>query len=291
MNILLIINYNSIDDIEIFFKYNIEAITLYDKIIIVDNNSNELSKQKLLETTKLQKKIEIVWNSLNSGYSGGLNCGINYINENYNYESISFSNFDVILSKNTVKCLIERIDKNNIHIAAPRMINYKGVILDSAWKKNTVFRSIIKNSLILSKLTRKANFYSKFSPETDVYAVQGSFFISTRKAIDFIYPIDERLFLYSVEDYISHKIHSNNMRVCIFGDLDYVHYHDYSTRKIKSEMYHFKLIFKDKRTFLKHIYKFNKLEMSLVTLSYWLFYIERLLVLIIKRKMLVKSHD
>ena len=87
----VIINYNY-SDTTMRLIDNIKDYKVLKEIVIVDNNSTDDSVKKLEKVTN--KKITLLVNSENKGYSGGMNLGAKYLLEKYKDINIIFSNSD-----------------------------------------------------------------------------------------------------------------------------------------------------------------------------------------------------
>ena len=86
--------------------------TCTDMIVIVDNCSDDNSKVIFREKYKYENKVETVENSVNSGYAGGNNFGIQYCLEKYYFDAIWVVNNDSYVEADAltpmVDLLIER---------------------------------------------------------------------------------------------------------------------------------------------------------------------------------------
>ncbi len=104
---ILLLNWNSFDDIEKCINQIFKSEFTRYRVILIDNNSDEIDKNKIVELfnklkIKFEDKIYLVKNSENFGYAGGNNAGYDYLKENNLAGDILILNPDVLISENTL---------------------------------------------------------------------------------------------------------------------------------------------------------------------------------------------
>ena len=104
---IIIVNYNGADDTIQCVK-SLKQINIYNKIkiIIVDNNSNQLDKEKLLS---LNLETEIIFSKSNQGFAIANNIGISKAIEE-GIDNILLLNNDTIVTENSLNYMINTLE-------------------------------------------------------------------------------------------------------------------------------------------------------------------------------------
>jgi len=130
---ILILNYNNflktIDCINSIFKSKYKKY----KIIIIDNNSSDNSKNNLNKWIKINKynSIQLIHNSRNGGYAYGNNKGIEIALKNEDCKYIWVLNNDALIDENTLLELINYSDSSDMTIYGSKIINYNDSKIES----------------------------------------------------------------------------------------------------------------------------------------------------------------
>lgn len=96
----------------------LKAINDKSYIVVVDNNSNDGSFEKLVEHYKTNKKVVVIESSDNAGFSSGNNIGIRYALKN-NTDFILLLNNDTEIDRRMVDELVTKADENTVTV--PKM--------------------------------------------------------------------------------------------------------------------------------------------------------------------------
>ena len=195
---IIIVNYN----VEYFIKKCIESIkdtissSKYE-IIVVDNNSTDNSLQILKNNFK---KITIIENENNLGFSKAVNIGI----KNSSGKYIALINPDIFFVEDTLmilrKYLIENID---VGIVGCKVLNPDGTFQLSSRRSFPDIFSLFSKQVGLSMLFPNSKFFSKYNQtyisldeiqKTD--SISGACMMFKRNIIRRIGYFDERFFLY-----------------------------------------------------------------------------------------------
>lgn len=133
---ILIANFNGKDILKTCLPSLFKLEYPKDKyeVIVVDNNSSDGSVEFL---EKNHEKVRIVRNSQNLGYVG-INSALKYCNSNYIY----FLNNDIKLDKNSMKFLVEEMEKDSsIGMTAHTAINYfdKDKVSGGTWVSRAMY--------------------------------------------------------------------------------------------------------------------------------------------------------
>lgn len=262
-NVLILLNYNDYKTTSDFL-HKVKEYKNIDKIVVVDNCSldNSFKKLKKFEC----KKIDVIENNHNSGYAAGNNYGIKYAIKNYTPDNIIVSNPDVIFEDNVVKIMEDYLLKNKkVGMIAPQMKNNK-----IKFYKYDFVECIISLFLILGK------FYKSSIPKDDIW-IPGSLFMMPVKVYNDIDCFDENTFLYCEEAIISRKLESKNYKLKILKNIEYIHNHSVTIKKIyKSKMIPFNIYYKSLYYYCCHYLNINWIQKVIFKLFYSLAYCERL---------------
>lgn len=90
-----------------------------DKIIVVDNHSDEQNKQQLISLTEGKKNIEILWMEDNLGGAGGFENGMRYAKEKYDPDWYWIMDDDAYPRNDTLEKLLRHSGQENLGCLAP----------------------------------------------------------------------------------------------------------------------------------------------------------------------------
>lgn len=116
----------------LLFEETVKAVEAFEEkidtdnyqIVIVDNNSNNGSYEKLSDYFKDRKEIHLIHNSDNLGFSAGNNRGISYARKLGNFDFILVSNNDVYLNCDNLASNLEKeYSISPFAVAGPSIIN------------------------------------------------------------------------------------------------------------------------------------------------------------------------
>lgn len=193
---ILLLNWNSSDDIQICINQIIKSNFNQYRLILIDNNSNQIDKDELILfynkfRLELKNEIYLMKNYENFGYAGGNNRGYEYLRQNNLDGDILILNPDVLISENTLEQLKIVLDSDNtIGAVMCRTVNDNEKIL---------YDYIAMNGLEQKWLVSDRDFV-----ETDY--VVGSCMLLRREVIDKIGLFNEKFFMYWEEVDLSFRI-------------------------------------------------------------------------------------
>lgn len=234
-NSFLIINYNDYESTSSLLN-NIKNYTCLDKIVVVDNASNDGSYEKLIEKYQTQN-ISIIKNVANNGYASAINFGVKYLEEKLGESNIIVSNADIVIyCEEDLTQLIQSKNKD-CAILAPIIKEHTG--LNRGWKIPTPLQDGLLNLVFIHKFIRPLLIYYKDKHYHDelveVEAVSGCFFLIDSKYLKQVKYFDENTFLYYEENIISKKIETIHKKIIINTKVEVLHNHSISIDKsIKS---------------------------------------------------------
>ena len=262
---IVILNYNSYD-LTLKLVKNLETKIGIEKIIIIDNNSTNDSVNHLRNIKN--KKIILIENKENRGYSAGNNIGIKYLIKNFeSIKYIGILNPDIeIKEKNTFIELIEKLEKENkLGIISPLMLmNGK---LDKkliSWKLPQKFDNIF-NCL---GVTKKIKDILDLKKEKEV--IPGSFLFFSKETIQKINYLDEGTFLYYEENILAQKLKKIDKVMKVISDIEYNHIHSIERNDIKRKLFHNKICF-DSMIYYEKNYnqKYSKINIPIIKVLYY----------------------
>lgn len=206
------------------------------KIIVVNAYYDEISKNKIKKVA-IEKKSDFL-NIENKGYSYGNNRGIEYANNNYEYEYIIISNPDIVVRKfddiiPDAGIIAPKIIAASGKNQNPMIIKENGLVQFLIYygfkNKKQVFYliGIVLNKcfrFILALLNKHNRYY-------EIFAAHGSFVIIKKDVINSIFPLyDENLFLFAEEGVLAKKCQQNDIRTVYDSDIVVNHKEDGSMK-------------------------------------------------------------
>ena len=288
-NTLVVLNYRDYETTLNFIK-NIKDYDSLSKIVVVDNNSNDGSYEKLIKLSN--SKIHVIKSEKNGGYSYGNNFGIKYAIKNFNPEYIIISNPDVSFNNETIYNMMNVYDNyNNIGIVAPRMIDKSG--MESCWKLPKYHIDLLLASSIISKIIGNPYKYNKKCITKDINFVEvlhGSFFIIPTHVIKEIDYIDEDIFLYCEEIILSEKLLRKGYRNILINNENFIHEHSVSINKsISSKVKQHGILLDSKTVYYEKYKKINNLQRVIMSNIFKLGLLEKRILLFIQN--IVKGYS
>ena len=281
---LVVLNYNDADN-TLKILGNVADYSVFDKVIVVDNASNDDSKIRLKSFCEKRDKIFFVENQENKGYGAGNNVGI-FVAKKLGMDLALIANPDTDFEERVIKVVKSVMVKNyNISICAPlvetndvygsRENVLKGA---SCWPMRDFMHSLVENGPICRRLFTKAlhydrNFYN--AKIRKVGAVLGALLMVRVEDFLRVGGYDENMFLYGEEDLLSKKMADIGKKTVVVTGYKYKHIHSasikkslkslYSRQKIREEstMYFYKNYLKIKllkQIFAKVFFAFVRLE-------------------------------
>lgn len=231
MNCFVTLNYNDSNNC-IKLIENILNFQFFDKVVVVDNNSNKEQLQILKEC--LPKQSILIENNENKGFAYGNNIGLKFLYKNFNVDFVFICNTDIILNKNIIQNCINQLKKDiNLGAITCLMKECDGKEVDSFWniKKVSYYYKrffLLKNKIFPIK-NKSIKEYKDFFYVDCVRASFVGFRMDMLAKVDFF---DEHTFLYYEEDILFTKFKEKNYKVGVLTSNYYIHNHP---RKPKSK--------------------------------------------------------
>lgn len=267
---LVVLNYNDADN-TLKILGNVADYSVFDKVIVVDNASNDDSKIRLKSFCEKRDKIFFVENQENKGYGAGNNVGI-FVAKKLGMDLALIANPDTDFEERVIKVVKFVMVKNyNISICAPlvetndvygsRENVLKGA---SCWPMRDFMHSLVENGPICRRLFTKAlhydrNFYN--AKIRKVGAVLGALLMVRVEDFLRVGGYDENMFLYGEEDLLSKKMADIGKKTVVVTGYKYKHIHSASIKKSLKSLYSRQKIREESTMyFYKNYLKINLLQ-------------------------------
>ncbi|MFW6138072.1 MAG: glycosyltransferase family 2 protein [Spirochaetota bacterium] len=185
---IVFVCYNNQKDIPRCFSSLEENTGEYEKVILIDNNSEEPTIEAIEKYKSIFKKGRFVFhrNTQNLGYAKALNQGIELSSSPY----LVFANLDIKFQQNWLPPLIEQLQKKEVGFVGPK-------IYDSRGRLNSCGIGGSEKKRHHRGWGRKDK--GQFDRVEEVISVSGALFGAKRRIFDEIGMFDENFFLYFEE--------------------------------------------------------------------------------------------
>lgn len=182
------------------------------EVIIVDNNSQDDSKQKIL-----QQFENVIWiqNSYNAGFGRANNVGVKQAKGEY----ILLLNSDILLLENQkLEDCIQLFENNpDIGVVGCELLNEDGSVQKSTYYDVATIRYLLSYNILWYKL---------FKPNPkSLDAVMGSFMMFRKRDFDVLRGFDEDFFMYAEELELCHRLKKINKEIIFFDAYTAIHKH------------------------------------------------------------------
>lgn len=227
MNVLIILCYND-DAVSVNYIKQIENYSAIDKIVVVDNGSENEKWRKLSnEIDKLQsQKITLIRNRENMGYAKGNNVGIRYAINQWNPDYITISNTDVEYSNDVMAYALDFLDKTpDAGIVSPKMVLPKGEESLEAWKLPKYWMTLWNSCDLLKKIYNPQRYRKIEGKAYKVDVLPGSLLIAKAEIWRKVKGFDETTFLYGEESLLAYKVLLLGKNNYLLNNVEYVHRH------------------------------------------------------------------
>ena len=233
---VVVINYHSEERTIEFVRTELGRIRSDYAVVIVDNGSTELSRNRLLEAFKgADQNVFVVPSKENPGFAKGNNLGAEVAVNQFNPDVLLFANNDIRLEEPDV---VERMaDKlrslEGVGALGPKVVGLDGRLQSpepfiSFWDRHV---ALYWGGLFSTKSKAWWEEYSQTAREGCHYRVSGSFFMV--KAADYraCGGMDPNTFLYAEEMILSERLKKIGREVYYYPEVSVVHEHGATTRK------------------------------------------------------------
>ena len=221
---IIIVTHNS----EEYIDNCIESITDQNfdnfEIIIVDNSSIDNTADKIQKY--LEKNVKVKFLKKNLGFSSAVNIGI----KDAEGDKIFLLNPDTKMKKNSVKSLLNKLERSDYKIIIPQIINQKNKIFRSVWRFPTLLSSL-GELVYLDWLFYKKNYNDKdHNKPFEVESASGAALLFYRKVIDKLGFFNENFFWCEDIDFCK-RLHKNKYKILFYPKSKVIHYGGKSSDK------------------------------------------------------------
>lgn len=219
---IIIVTYNSRDQIEKCLPPILSLIERNIDIIVVDNASEdgtaELVKEKF-------PQVKVLTQMVNLGFGGGVNKGT----EEFQGEWLLILNPDVIISAEVVKRLIQYLMEHpQVGCVGPRIRDLRGRPVKSAYPFYTPFYAVLEATGLgwwvrwryWRQISRKIRSEDR---SVRVDRLLGAVLMVRRRCWEDLRGFDERFFLYAEEEDFCYRLYQRGWEVHYLPTVDAVH--------------------------------------------------------------------
>jgi len=205
---------------------NSEGSGLNIEIIIVDNGSNDGSREAFEKLATETKNVVFIANKENKGYAKANNQGGKVAKGKY----LLLLNSDTLVKKGSLGALVKFAEEHSdAGVVAPKLLNADLSLQSSCFRFPT-----IKNA-ILEYFFGQKGLFDKYAPggQTPVVvdAVVGAAFLITPAALKKVGLLDERYWAYFEDIDYCRQVSKNGLKVYYLPGVEIIHYHGMSFKK------------------------------------------------------------
>ena len=239
---IIIVNYRTYDLTKNAIKSVLETVKSFYEIIVVDNDSQDGSYEKLksrFDNGIATEKIKLIANKSNQGFAAANNIAI----KKSKGEFILLLNSDTIVKENSIDKSLDYIKCHGDVGAIGCKILLPNGDLDKAAKrafpnpKNSFYKLFGFSKI--NKDSEANNYNLDDLDDNGVYEVDslvGAFMLLRKKTIEEIGFLDEDYFMYGEDIDFCYRIKKANWKVIYFGKAEIIHYKGSSSKKKKSNL-------------------------------------------------------
>ena len=230
---IIIVNFN----VKFFLEQCLHSVqnavlTIEAEIIVIDNNSNDGSKEFFIDKFP---KVQFVWNNDNIGFSKANNIGLDQAKGKF----ILFLNPDTIVAEDCFKkCLTFFEMHQNIGALGVRMIDGGGKFLKESKRGfPSLFPSVFKLFALAAIFPNSKVFARYYLGNLSQYenhpvdVLSGAFMLIEKNVLDKIGAFDEDFFMYGEDIDLSYRIQNAGFKNYYFAESTIIHFKGESTKK------------------------------------------------------------
>ena len=231
---IVIVNYNTYDELIGCIKSIREKIKCKYRIYVVDNGSNKEIKDQINNNLTGCDDLKLIMLSENLGYSGGNNVGIRKAIEE-GCTHIAITNSDIVFENDAISEMLKDLE-GEIAVVGPRVIKGDGSNGQYPLKTYSVFSAILDRMPF--SYIKKATGYGEVHVENldmtySFYGmVLGWCFLVSSSVFNELGFFDDNVFLYSEERILSIKLKKLGLKACYEPQARVYHLEGQSTGKV-----------------------------------------------------------
>lgn len=226
---IIIVNYNQKNLLKNCLNNILKAgISIDYEIIIIDNNSNDNSKEFLSKLNIGNININIVLNNHNKGYASANNQGIKLSERDY----ILCLNPDVIVLPNSIEILYKFLKKHdNAGIVGPQLLNPDKTIQHSCCRFPRLYTPVIRRTFLQKLPLFKKEIQRYLMHDFDHKSTRqvdwliGACIMIKKKVLNDIGIFDNRFFLYFEDVDLARRVWKAGYKVYYHPKAVMIHFH------------------------------------------------------------------
>ena len=236
---VIILSYNTVNTTKECLDALVASLSEYPtfqaEIIVVDNASEDGSKDMIKEYKKSFESDHVLFTSIsnidNEGFPKGNNRGLH----NASGEYILFMNSDVIVGSLNWPSIVQYLEKNKnigaltVRVQLPSkridLASHRG--FPSLWNSFTYFIQLERLTYIIPQLGRVFGGYHlthyNFNTIHKVDAISGAFFMAPKKVLDEMDGFDEEFFMYGEDVDLAYRMKEKGYDVVYYPKFTVTH--------------------------------------------------------------------
>lgn len=242
---VIILNFNTWSEtvtcVESIIKNkNSEEIRIY----IVDNCSPQKPSSEQLTYLQFQTETTIIFHDKNKGYSAGNNVGIRRALED-GCDYFLITNSDVIFIDNSIQEMKAFLESHkDVGIVGPQIFDennnfQKIMMLKKLTATGKILNMLLKTPFAFCSRKFERSFIRKvqLNEPIKVFGVSGCCFMINRDCMEYLFPLDERTFLYEEEYIIGSRLENSQYNVFVIPNTHVIHVQGVSTGPLSQFSY------------------------------------------------------
>lgn len=232
---IVILNFNA----KGFVKRCVESVLNSDfgsmswEIILVDNNSHDDSQAELKKFSQ-DKRVQIIFNAENYGFSKGNNIGVKRSRGRY----VLFLNPDTFVQKGTLKQVYRFMESyRDVGVCCPRLDLPDGTLTSASHRGFPTPWNALTHFTGLSRAFPTSHLFAGYTKgwllddnkPHEVDAISGGFFFVRRQAAQEVGWWDEDYFLYGEDIDFCYRLKQKGWKVVFLPQISVLHYHGVSS--------------------------------------------------------------
>lgn len=248
---IVILNFNTADDVISCVRSIKEKTATEYKIYIVDNGSTDGSYEKLFNIFSDDADIDLTRSDVNGGFSAGNNIGIKRAVKD-GCEYICIINADILLINDAITVLENKLKENaDLGVATPSIASPDSDEESQFARYKLTFENFLAEKTFLRNCKRFCKKYPRYAKSEEKFDEDYVFFGMTYGCMyivraDFLVKadyLDEAVFLFNEEDILAYKLERYGLKTLISPDAKVLHNHHSSIKKTSfaNRIYNFRV--------------------------------------------------
>lgn len=234
---IVIVEYNSVDEIDSCVKFILEKVDIPCEIIVSSNSCYDDEKYKELAKNSADN---VVWlhNLKNGGFAYAMNQGLRIAKGDY----LIIMNSDCIINFN-LSCIVHFMQEHpEVGAVGPKIHDSNGNLQDTARPYVSVPRFLWRQmKRVMFHKTSVLNPFMDYNVTQTVDWVIGAFIMVSRKAYGLTGGLDDRYFMYAEDLDWCTRIRQHGLEVVYFTDSDVIYK---GTRRARGNRTYAKIFFR-----------------------------------------------